>query len=95
LFRHSSYGDLTPHISGYFDTRTGPKTAAASYAAIAAAMGFAPAEILFLSDVVRELDPAREAGCQTCLVAREGNAPVNIANGDTHGHPRVESFDVL
>lgn len=95
LFRHSIYGDLTPHISGYFDTRTGPKTAAASYAAIAAAMGFAPAEILFLSDVVRELDPARKAGCQTCLVAREGNAPVNIANGDTHGHPRVESFDVL
>ena len=27
LFRHSSFGDLTPLISGYFDTRTGPKTA--------------------------------------------------------------------
>ncbi len=26
LFRHSSFGDLTPLISGYFDTRTGPKT---------------------------------------------------------------------
>ena len=31
---------------------------------------------MFFSDAVRELDPAREAGCQTRLVMREGNAPV-------------------
>ena len=84
LFRHSSYGDLTPLISGYFDTRTGPKTASASYAAIAAAMDVAPARVMFFSDVVRELDAAREAGCQTRLVVREGNAPVD----DAHGHRR-------
>lgn len=91
LFRYSSYGDLTPHISNYFDTRTGPKTAAASYAAIASAIGVAPGEVLFFSDVVRELDPAREAGCQTRLVVREGNSPVE----DTHSHTVVESFDLL
>jgi enolase-phosphatase E1 len=88
LFRHSIYGDLTPLISGYFDTRTGPKTASASYAAIAAAMGDDPGAVLFFSDAVRELDAAREAGCQTRLVVREGNAPVE----DTHEHRSIESF---
>jgi enolase-phosphatase E1 len=88
LFRHSIFGDMTANIAGYFDTRTGVKTASASYAAIAAAMNVRPDEVQFLSDVVRELDAAREAGCQTRLVVRPGNAPVD----DPHGHPVVESF---
>ena len=91
LFRHSTFGDLTPLISGYFDTRTGPKTAIASYESIAGAMGCEPREIMFFSDVVRELDPAREAGCHTRLVMREGNTPVE----DAHGHRRIKSFTVL
>jgi enolase-phosphatase E1 len=91
LFRHSSFGDLTPLISGYFDTRTGPKTAKLSYESIASAMGCEPREIMFFSDVVRELDPAREAGCHTRLVMREGNVPVD----DAHGHRRIKSFNVL
>ncbi len=91
LFRHSSFGDLTPLISGYFDTRTGPKTAKLSYESIASAMGCEPREIMFFSDVVRELDPAREAGCHTRLVMREGNVPVE----DAHGHRRIKSFHVL
>jgi 2,3-diketo-5-methylthio-1-phosphopentane phosphatase len=88
LFRHSIFGDMTANIAGYFDTRTGVKTASASYAAIAAAMNVRPDEVLFLSDVVRELDAAREAGCETRLVVRPGNTPVD----DPHGHPVVESF---
>ncbi len=39
LFRYSTAGDLTAWIAAYFDTRTGAKTAAASYGAIAEAMG--------------------------------------------------------
>jgi enolase-phosphatase E1 len=88
LFRHSVFGDLTPLIGGYFDTRTGPKMEPASYAAIAAAMSVAANEVLFLSDAVRELDAAREAGAETRLVVRDGNAPVD----DPHGHGVVESF---
>ena len=88
FFRHSTGGDLTPLISGYFDTRTGPKMESASYAAIATAMSVAPAEVLFLSDSVSELDPAREAGCGTRLAVRPGNARVE----DAHGHSAVESF---
>jgi enolase-phosphatase E1 len=89
LFRYSSFGDLTGLIAAYFDTRTGVKTAGASYAAIAAAMGVEPGQVLFLSDVVRELDPARDAGLDTRLVMREGNAPVE----DTHGHAVIDSFE--
>jgi enolase-phosphatase E1 len=91
VFRHSIFGDLTNLIAAYFDTRTGPKQASASYAAIAAAMKVAPESMLFLSDVVRELDAAREAGCETRLVMRQGNPPVE----DAHGHAAVESFAFL
>jgi enolase-phosphatase E1 len=91
LFRHSNYGDLTPLIGGYFDTRTGPKTERESYESIANAMDCEPGEIMFFSDVVRELDPAREAGCHTRLLMRDGNPPV----ADSHGHRRIKSFKVL
>lgn len=91
LFRHSNFGDLTDRISGYFDTRTGSKTAAASYESIANAMDCQPPEVMFFSDAVRELDAAREAGCHTRIVMREGNAPVD----DAHGHRRIKSFDLL
>jgi 2,3-diketo-5-methylthio-1-phosphopentane phosphatase len=88
FFRHSNFGDLTPMISGYFDTRTGPKQASDSYAAIAAAMKVPQQQVLFFSDVVRELDAARKAGCGTRLVMREGNPPVL----DAFGHAIVRSF---
>jgi enolase-phosphatase E1 len=91
LFRYSTYGDLTPCIAGYLDTRTGAKGESASYAAIAAHFGVAAAAVQFFSDVVRELDAARAAGCQTRLVVRPGNAPVE----DAHGHGILESFDLL
>jgi enolase-phosphatase E1 len=88
LFRYSNYGDLTPLIADYFDTRTGPKAESDSYVAIAGTMEVAPEDVLFVSDAVRELDGAREAGCATRLAVRPGNPPVV----DTHGHNAVESF---
>ena len=91
LFRYSSAGDLTGFISSYFDTRVGPKTSPASYCAIAEQMQVAPGEIVFVSDLLRELDPAREAGCQTWLSVREGNSPV----ADGHGHATLGSFAAI
>lgn len=88
LFRHSIFGDLSPLIAGYFDTRTGPKMESSSYAAIAAAMEVEPREVLFFSDSVRELDAACAVGCGTRLVVRPGNPSVE----DAHGHSVVESF---
>ena len=54
-------------------------------------MELPPAAILFASDVVGELDAAREAGMQTVLSARPGNKP----QPHGHGHPVIESFDLL
>jgi enolase-phosphatase E1 len=92
FFGHSDAGDLTGLFSGWFDTEVGGKREAASYRRIAAAIGAAPAEILFLSDIVEELDAAREAGLATTLVDRRDDYPQPRAGDATHGHRRVESF---
>ncbi|MEI7038166.1 acireductone synthase [Fulvimonas yonginensis] len=75
FFRYSEAGDLTPLFAGYFDTETGPKREAASYAKIAEAIGERPEHILFLSDVAEELDAARTAGLQTGWLLR---APATV-----------------
>ncbi|MGD9562893.1 MAG: acireductone synthase [Pyrinomonadaceae bacterium] len=91
LFRYTEHGDLTPYISNYFDTNTGPKREAKSYSDIAASLNVEPAEMLFVSDVVAELDAAREAGVQTSLAVRPGNAAV-----PDHGvHDAVTTFDSI
>ena len=77
LFRHTAAGDLTGFIGAYFDTTTGPKNSAESYARIAASLKRPAWDICFVSDVVAELDAARSAGMQTALCARApGPAPV-------------------
>lgn len=88
FFGHTIAGNLLPLFRGHYDTTTGPKREAASYTAIAAAFGLSPSEILFLSDVPAELDAARQAGLQTGLVIRPGNASVK----PDHGHPEIRSF---
>ena len=72
LFAHTFAGDLTPLFSDHFDTTTGPKREAASYAEIAADTGFHPAEMLFLSDIEEELDAARAAGFTDRAAAAAG-----------------------
>lgn len=73
LFGHSEAGDLTPLFAGYFDTTTGPKREAASYATIAATIGLAPDDILFLSDTREEIAAARAAGMDARLIDRAGD----------------------
>jgi len=85
LFGATDAGDLRPHITGWFDTTTGPKRAAASYSTIAAALGLVPDEVLFLSDTPEELDAAALAGMPTCLLARNG-APAPCS------HPVAATF---
>jgi enolase-phosphatase E1 len=75
-FQHSDQGDLEPLFSGWFDTTTGPKREATSYARIAEAVGEPADAILFLSDVQAELDAARAAGLQVQLVDRAGGQGV-------------------
>jgi enolase-phosphatase E1 len=71
LFGFSDFGDLNPLFSGYFDTTTGAKADAESYRKIAAAINLPAHEILFLSDVEKELDAARAGGLQTIWLVRE------------------------
>jgi enolase-phosphatase E1 len=73
LFKHTEAGDLTPYISGYFDTNIGPKAEAESYRRIAAAVQ--SPQIVFISDVTKELAAARAAGMQVILSIRPGNHP--------------------
>ncbi|HKR13493.1 MAG TPA: acireductone synthase [Pyrinomonadaceae bacterium] len=75
LFAHTETGDLTSFIGAYFDTTVGAKGDAESYRRIASNLNLSAEEILFISDVVTELEAAREAGMQTRLSLRPGNQP--------------------
>lgn len=90
LFGHSDQGDLLPFFEGFHDTTTGPKQTPAAYVAIADSFGLPPEQILFLSDVVPELDAARDAGMQTGLLIRPGNRPA-----EPGGHGVYRSFTEL
>lgn len=88
LFEHSIAGDLTVYIDDYFDTTTGPKREAASYGAIAKALGTSPGDVMFFSDVIAELDAGQAAGMKTVLMVRPGaSRPVETT------HTIVESFE--
>ena len=92
FFGHSDAGDLTTLFSGWYDTEVGGKREARSYRNIVESIGLPAGEILFLSDVVEELDAAREAGLATVLVDRLKDYPQPRTGDATHGHARVESF---
>jgi enolase-phosphatase E1 len=89
LFGHSDAGDLTSLFSGFYDTRIGAKRDAAAYRAIAADIGLAPADILFLSDIEGELDAARSAGMQTRWLVRDAEPDPAAA------HRQVKDFDAI
>lgn len=93
LFANTTAGDLSPFVSGYFDTTTGPKREARSYRQIAATLRQEPRDMLFISDVVAELDAASAAGMRTALCVREPDSP--IPNPQPPNHPRIHSFAEL
>jgi enolase-phosphatase E1 len=86
LFAHTGSGDLTPLFDGYFDTAMGGKQDTGSYRAIAASIGVAPAEILFLSDIRSELDAAAAAGFRTVWLVRDDSPDPQAA------HRQVRDF---
>lgn len=92
FFGHSDAGDLRPLFSGWFDTEIGGKRDADSYRRIAERLALAPGDIVFLSDVVEELDAARDAGLATVLVDRPGDYPQPRLGDAANGHRRVVSF---
>ncbi|MBD1583333.1 acireductone synthase [Pseudoalteromonas sp. S16_S37] len=85
LFAHSDYGDIRHLFKGYFDTHIGAKQEPESYHAIAAQLPYDAQHILFLSDVVAELDAAKAAGMKTLQLWRD-NQP------QSENHPAIENF---
>ena len=90
IFGHSQDGDLAGLFSGFFDTRVGTKRDAQSYVGIVGRLGVPPDQVLFLSDIVAELDAAASAGLLTCQLVRE-------QDGTRAGtvHPVAADFDAV
>jgi enolase-phosphatase E1 len=74
LFRTTLSGDLTSHITAFFDTRVGAKAEVESYKKIAASLSYTPHQFLFISDAVKEVETARFAGMQAILCDRDRRA---------------------
>ena len=90
LFGYSEASDLSDLFSGWFDTRAGHKRETASYRAIAETIGLPANDILFLSDIIEELDAAAEAGMRTTQLCRP---PTACRAGGRH--PCVADFEVI
>jgi enolase-phosphatase E1 len=76
FFQHTKEGDVRHFFEHYFDTTTGHKKEAASYTAILKALGVPMSEsqsVLFLSDIIAELDAAAAAGLRTTQLKRPDN----------------------
>lgn len=88
LFGYSDEGDLTSLFSGYFDTHIGHKRDPDAYQRIVAELDLPAQTVLFLSDVVEELDAAEQAGMQTLQLVRKGTQA-------GHHHACVSRFDEI
>ncbi|KEZ77741.1 acireductone synthase [Salinisphaera hydrothermalis] len=93
LLAYSEFGDISGLFSGFFDRRIGAKKNADSYTAIAQALGENPGSLLFISDTRGELDAAKQAGLQTCWIARDEETQEKAASQDAHQN--VASFSEI
>lgn len=96
FFQHTdaSEGDLSHLIADYFDTvNAGPKTEPQSYKTIAESLTVPLASVLFLSDNVNEVSAARDAGMESVVVVRGGNAP--LSEVQRQDYTIVDAFDEL
>jgi enolase-phosphatase E1 len=92
-FGNTPEGSILSLFSNHFDTENiGHKRVADSYRKMTATLGVPASQIVFLSDLVAELDAAREAGWNTVGVRREGDEYWAAGVGD---HLAITSFDQL
>ncbi len=89
IFKYSDQGDLSPFIDRYFDTNTGPKRESGSYRKIAQDLAINSEDIIFVSDVYGRADAADQAGMQSALSVRAGNAVI----AESHSFRTIVSFD--
>ena len=89
---HSVAGNLTALFEGFFDTTSGAKGDAASYARIAKSIGALPNAITFFSDAPAETTAAGEAGLRVYRVDRGKEKNFEGKDGPT---PVIGSFEPL
>lgn len=87
IFGFSIFGDLTPYISHYFDTKVGAKREVESYKNISNLLNEKSSNITFYSDIPQELEAAKLAGLNVKHVLRPGTAKSEFES--------VENFDFL
>lgn len=92
FFGFSEFGDMTPLFSGYFDTTSGAKQDVESYRRIVGEIGVPAEEVLFLSDIVGELDAAKQAGLQTCWLVRPADVVADDKDVAASGHAVAHDF---
>lgn len=99
LFQHTNSAenkDMRDLLSGFFDTvNAGLKQEKESYERILKSEGAdgEKGRWLFLSDNVREVEAALEAGMQSLVVVREGN--MVISDNDKERFTLVKSFEEI
>ncbi|XP_074889737.1 enolase-phosphatase E1 isoform X1 [Buteo buteo] len=93
LFGYSTEGDILELFDGHFDTKIGPKVESESYRRIAATIGCATNNILFLTDVPREANAAEEADTHVAVVIRPGNA--GLTDDEKSYYSLISSFTEL
>ena len=90
LFQTTPLGDLTVFIREYFDAHIGAKQDPASYKKIAAAIGYDPDGVLFISDVAKEVEAAQAAGMRSTLCDR--STQIDAAAKDSL---TIQTFDMI
>ncbi|XP_061850113.1 enolase-phosphatase E1 isoform X2 [Colius striatus] len=93
LFRYSTEGDILELFDGHFDTKIGSKVQSESYRRIAASIGYATNNILFLTDLPREASAAEEADTHVAVVIRPGNA--GLTDDEKSYYSLISSFTEL
>ncbi len=91
FFGHTESGSLLSNFSAHYDTTIGSKKESESYRKIAADIGCPTSEVVFVTDVLAEMDAASQAGMQVIASCRPGNVelPSDVQ------YQRVYSFDEL
>jgi len=75
-----SGGDLTPQIAAFFDTGVGAKTETESYRKIAQCVTRSLRDFLFISDDVKEVRAAHDAGMQAILCEPDMSSETQVTN---------------
>lgn len=94
LFGHTIAGNLLPYLSGHFDTTIGHKQKSQSYSNISEAIEVNAEDILFLSDIPKEVIAAEEAGMNAIILDRPDN-PTELTEDIRQRFEVVKTFDEI